>query len=545
AARIASEDLTRQVARLETAGLGVGDQARFVEESLTQQRAALVAAAHGMRADHEALAAEAESQMAQLREILTHAQGGAGEISEVAVRSADQLRHLLAQAADQLHEMAQAAAEERDLLSAGAAQSLGAVSELAARERELLERQVHECVDLLIAAADAAARAAAEHAQTARDRVDQLGEAAFTAGQRADAIFESRLNEARGLIEQSAQLVEEAGAKANSRLAEGLAATQATLAQTETLVSALDERLQALPQEAQARADAVRESIERSMEDLMASARRAAEETQSIDAAFQDRVRRNYEMLSEAVRLMGVVAGSAGSGGTGRVAHHTPYAPSPQPAAAQPVVPRPEAPTRPPVAERPAEPAPPLQAPPAASSQGAPDAGLRPRLKLTPTASDEEFKTVFDASGGRAPPAEPQGDSWTWKELLSSMDDKPADEGVLSDNLLNEIEGMGIDAVALLPRLRIDEIATAIQVGDTNAARSIVRRLAPAAIRRLARRMMTDRGFRGQADHFAKRYQGLVADAGASGDGNVATALLSSDQGRAYLLIDAAAGETA
>ena len=73
----------------------------------------------------------------------------------------------------------------------------------------------------------------------------------------------------------------------------------------------------------------MRESVERSIGDLLDSARRTAEETQAIDAAFQDRVRRNYDMLSEAVRLMGVVAGAAG--GAPRAAAPRPAA---QPAAA-------------------------------------------------------------------------------------------------------------------------------------------------------------------------------------------------------------------
>ena len=534
AARMAAEDLTRQVARLETAGLGVGDQARIVEETLTQQRAALVAVAHGMRADHEALAAEAETQMAQLREILVHARSGAGEISEGAMEAADRLRHAIAQAADQLRQISETAAEERDMLSAGAAQSLGAVSEMAAREREALERQVRESIDALIAATEQAAAAAAEQAQIAREKVDQLGEAAFAAGQKADAIYDSRLSEARGLIEQSAELVNEAGARANSRLAESLATTQATLNQMENLLGELDKRLDRLPADAEARAETVRESIEKGMDALMASARRAAEETQSIDAAFQDRVRRNYEMLSEAVRLMGVVAGAAGTVGGARPSPAAPQPPAPRPApvAAAPLEPRPAPPRAP-------------EPPPAERLPSAAEAGLRPRLKLTPTATDEEFKTVFESASGREP-AEPAGDSWTWKELLSSMDDPAAaDDGAGDDALLNEIDGMGIDAVALLPRSRIDEVTAAMGNGDPGAGRAMVRRVAPAALRRLSRRMMTDRAFRAHVERFATRYRGLLADAVGQRNGVVVSALLGSDLGRAWLLLDAAASETA
>src|SRR5580693_1235521 len=87
-ARVAGEDLSRQVARLETASLGVGDQVRVLEEGLTEQRAALVATAHGMRADHEAYSTEAESQVAKLAEILADARAGAGEMTESAASTA-------------------------------------------------------------------------------------------------------------------------------------------------------------------------------------------------------------------------------------------------------------------------------------------------------------------------------------------------------------------------------------------------------------------------------------------------------------------------
>jgi hypothetical protein len=534
AARVAGEDLSRQVARLETASLGVGDQVRVVEEGLTEQRAALVAAAHGMRADHEAFATEAETQRAQLTEVMVHARNGASELAETSERSAEALRQLIAAASDQLREMSESTAEERDLFSAAAAQSLGAISEIALRQREAIEQQTHEAIDALAQSAEEARRAAEEHGQIVREKVDQLSEAAFSAGQKADAAFEARLEQARAMIEQSAKMVEDAGARSNARLGEGVDAARGALAELEGLLGEIDARVARLPDAAQAQAEAVRESIGRNMEDLMASARRAAEETQSIDAAFQDRVRRNYDMLSEAVRLMGVVAGGASS------ARSTPPRPAPAPA---------------PNAAPPKD----LQESPAHARREAapnegliPPAGLRPRLKLTPTASDEEFKTVFEAAGGReapepaAPPAGGAGasDSWTWKELLSSMDEgmgeSLGDDKSLADTLLAEISTMGIDAGALLPRTRIDQIAAAIQAGEPNAGREIVRRLAPAAVRRLARRMMSDRAFQGQADRYVRRYEVMIRETAGEGQSFVAAALLGSDQGRAYLLFDAA-----
>jgi len=304
------------------------------------------------------------------------------------------------------------------------------------------------------------------------------------------------------------------------------------LAQLERLLGDIDARVAGLPGAAQAQVDAVRQSVERNIGELTASARRAAEETQAIDAAFQDRVRRNYEMLSEAVRLMGVVAGASGGGtrSTVRPAELSTAA-TPPAGEVQPRAPRHE---EPPLADSP-----------------------RPRLRLTPTASDEEFKAVFDSAGGRearepAAPAQAAAgapDGWTWKDLLSSMDKGPAagpddigpdDDQSLADTLLAEIGTLGIDARALLPRMRIDQIAAAIRAGEPRAGRDLVRRLAPAAVRRLARRMLSDSAVRGQADRYVRRYQAMIAETAADDKSFVTSALLGSDQGRAYLLFDAA-----
>ena len=105
--------------------------------------------------------------------------------------------------------------------------------------------------------------------------------------------------------------MEEAGQRSVERIESGLAATRLILADLERLLVDIDRRVESLPEEAQARAESVRAAVERGVGDLTAAARHAAEESQAIDAAFQERVRRNYEVLSEAVSLMGRVAGSA------------------------------------------------------------------------------------------------------------------------------------------------------------------------------------------------------------------------------------------
>jgi hypothetical protein len=343
--------------------------------------------------------------------------------------------------------------------------------------------------------------------------VDQLSEAAFAAHQKADGIFESRLKDARDLIEQSAQMVEQAGAVTAQRLEQGAQAARGALADLERLLDEVDRRAVQLPEMAMGRVEEVRVSVEQSMDDLMAAARRAADETQTIDAAFQERVRRNYDMLSEAVKVMGVVAGAAGAAAPALAAASRPSR-SPLPSAIEH-----------PAAEEP-----------------------RARLKLTPTATDEEFRSVFDTAGGRGPATPPAGEGpdgpWSWRDLLTSIDGDESDSETLAERMASEIAGMGIDPAALLPRGRIDEIAMAVQTRDAQGAREIVRRLAPAAIRRLVRRLFSDAAMRGQSDRFLQRFGGMIEEAAERDRGGLLVAtLLASDGGRAWLLLDAAAGD--
>ncbi|MDQ0462328.1 hypothetical protein QO010_000076 [Caulobacter ginsengisoli] len=533
AARVAAEDLSRQIGRLETAGIGVGDQMRLVEEGLTEQRASLVTAAHAIRADQEDFAAQAETRAAQLAEYMTAATNSATDLSEKSTRSAEMLRQLIGDAATRLGEITAAAQAERESIARQTAESLGKVADIASQERSALEAEMKASIDALAGSAEAARSAAEGHAQAAQGRVDQLNEAAFAAHQKADAIFEARLNDARELIEQSAQMVEQAGSRAAQRLEESVAAVSATLSGLEKMLTEVESRTDSLPAQAQGRVEAIKDSVERGIDELMDAARRTAEETQAIDSAFQERVRRNYDMLSEAARLMGAVAGGASSAAPAirreapepRVSEHR----GPEHRGMEALV----SPVREPT--------------------------TRQRLRLTPTATDEEFRSVFDAAGGREPAAPPAardaapaagpatiGDAWSWKDLLQTIDDTPDDAEGLAERLVAEIEAMGIDPIALLPKPKIDEIAAAVQTRDGRGAREVVKRLAPAAIRRLVRRLFSDAALRGQAERYLRRFTGMLDEAAERDRGGLlVAALLSSDGGRAYLLLDAAAGDLA
>jgi hypothetical protein len=570
--RVAAEDLGRQIIRLETASGGVGQQLQALEEGLTQQRAALVTVAHGLRAEQEDFSLLAESRTAQLAQFLGAASVDVTALNDATAAGASSLSALIGEARARFGELAEAASAERDAFAQGAEGTLKTMQEAGAREREHLEAAMHSTIEALSAAAVEAREAADVHAEAARARVDLLNEAAFAAGQTADQVFEARLTQAQGLIEHAAQLVEDAGQKTAARLEAQVAAARDAMGQLNALIDDVTARAARLPEETGARAHEIKAAVEQGLDELLTSARRAAEETQAIDQAFQERVKRNYEMLSEAVQLMGVVA----SGGQGAAAlqRSSPAdrARSRVEAAAQQALARPAPSLAPPTARTPAEAPSPSPELPVTAGEPAAEAPLRGRLKLTPTASDDEFKAVFEAASGQPAPAATDDGGWTWKELLNTLDGDatPADGASASappvtsnaspevaaaapaesaqpasgDDLFDEIVTMGIDPNALLPKGRIEEIAAAVQTGDAAGAREVVRTLAPAAIRRIARRMLADPNFRARAQTLTVRYGEAVAEASQRDrQGFQAAALLGVNAGRAYLLLDAAAGQ--
>jgi hypothetical protein len=571
AARTAGEDLTRHIARLETAGVGVTDQVRAVESGLTEQRTALITLTQTLKTDHEGFADQAEAHAAKLSEFIDQARASSEELSDRALKGGESLRALMADAADQFRDLTETAKAEREEFGQSTLQSLETVSHAAAQQRAQLETQTRAAIEALGVAAEETRAAAASHAAAAREQVDQLSEAAFSAGQKANQVFEARLSEARALVEQSSEMVDQAGAATAKRLEEGAAAARASLAALQEMMTEIDKRAAQLPANAQGQIEMVRQAVSEGLEELTAQARRTAEEAQAIDAAFQDRARRNFEMLGEAVRLMGASAAMP----------QAPLAPLPAASAGPPRAPRPRvdkalespepalpsAPDAPKaVAAAPAQeddldvdlddlmepaPAPARAKDPAAiapAPSAVPDPGLRPRLKLTPTATDEEFSAVFEAAGGAAdaPEPAPDGESWTWKDLLASIDGAETDGERLQDVLGDDLAQMGIDPAKLLPKARIDEIAAAVQTGDLDGAREVVKRLAPAATRRIARRLLTDEAVKRNAQVYVRRYQTLVDDAVVRDpEGFLMATLLGDEAGRIYLLLDAAAGDAA
>lgn len=515
AARTAGEDLNRHVARLESAGAVVSEQVRSVEAGLSEQRLALIAAGQMLKSDHAAFAADAGLQTSRLEDMVRQATTTAEAVSAQANAGGQALQHLLSTATLQLRDIAETAKAEREEFGQSTLHALDAVSTAATEQRRQFEVQTREVIDALAASAEAARTAAGDHAASARQQVDELSETAFAAGQTANQMFEARLEQARALIAYSTQMLDESGASALQRLESGAKAARSTLEDLANLLADIEARALKLPQEAQAQSNTLRVALADSLTDAQTQARETIEETRAYEVALQARVQEALEALNEASR---------------------------------------QANKPPPVLKSELLPTPPSDPLPISGAELADTLGLRNRIRLTPTASDKEFSAVFEAAGG--PPAlidsedededKPvaEGEEWTWKDLLASLDGPGATDEGLEIMLAAELADMGVDPETLLPRARIVEIAAALQTGDLTGSREVVCKLAPAATRRIARRLFTDDNVKQRAEVFVHRYRTLLAETVARDpEGELLAKRLDEAGGRLFLLLDAAAGD--
>jgi hypothetical protein len=249
------------------------------------------------------------------------------------------------------------------------------------------------------------------------------------------------------------------------------------------------------------------------------AAKKVAEETLAIDARFQERVRKNYQALGEAVRQLEQVASVTKATLAAQVAAKdavTQTSTAPRPAL-----------------QRPSPPRPPVQPP-------GPTEAERPRLRLTPTESDTQVSSVFD----RARPIAAKEDPVSWKDLLTAIDDKPVDDEQLADQMVQEIRLLQIDTPNMLPRPQIDEIAALINKNDLRDARNRVKQAAGSIVQQLARRLASNPALSAKVRRFVSRQSAVLASAAARDrDGFLTATLLANEQGRVFLLMEAALSE--
>jgi hypothetical protein len=115
----------------------------------------------------------------------------------------------------------------------------------------------------------------------------------------------------------------------------------------------------------------------------------------------------------------------------------------------------------------------------------------------------------------------------------------------LEERITAAIRRMGVDPNALLPRSRVEEAAQAVAGRDPDRARQIVRRVAPAAVRSVSRRVLTDPDLRADAEAYVRAFSRDLAHRAGANDGPGILTRLTSDGGRAFMLLDAAVGDLA
>jgi hypothetical protein len=401
---------------------------------------------------------------------------------------------------------------EADGFDAATKMALDRFEALAAEARDVLVEETRAALNALQATAEESREAASHAAEQARIRAERLGEALFDAAQKADQAADARIDSARKIVIETTGLVDVAGDRALERLELTVERMTSALTRIDETIGDLDERAARMPEETQKRVEAVRASVEEGLDALAAASRKAAADTEALDVGFQERVRRNYDMLTEAVRLMGVVSGDA------------------------------------PVLRR-REPVPAVGTDAAGSDVGRlPKArgdeprspGLRGRLKLEPMAGSEaltsdglDWNDLVDDGPGEAP-----------LDLETPAMPAEASEA-LEERIVAAIRRMGVDPNALLPRARVEEAAHALAGRNPDGARQIVRRVAPAAVRSVSRRVLTDPDLRTDAEAFVRGFSRDLATRAAAGDGAGLLGRLASAGGRAFMLLDAAVGDLA
>lgn len=517
AARVAADDLARQTLRLENAGSGVAEQIQSVEEGLGQQRAALVTAAYALRTDQEDFSAQVESQRAQLTEQLSATRAVTDELGVTSARTTESIKDLVEAATDQFRALVEMSQREADGFDSATKLALDKFENLAAEARDALVEETRRALAALQATAEDSRSAAADAAEQAQVRADRLGEALFEAAQKADQAADARVDSARRIVAETSGLVDETGQRALEQLETTVERMNAALARIDAAMGDLDERASRLPEEAQKRVELVRASVEEGLAALSAASQKAAADTEALDAGFQERVRRNYDMLTEAVRLMGVVSGDSPT-----TRRREALAANAEPAPETPPRARPEQPDR---------------------SEEPRGFGLRGRLKLAPMP-------------GSTVPNQPEKDRLGWSDLEDGGPGEPpldldtpvmpasGEEG-LEERITAAIRRMGVDPNALLPRARVEEAAQAVAAGDPDRARQIVRRVAPAAVRSVSRRVLTDADLRSDAEAFVRAFSRDLSGRAAADDGPGVLGRLTSDGGRAFMLLDAAIGDLA
>ena len=384
-------------------------------------------------------------------------------------------------------------------------------------------------------AADEARQQASQQMVDNQRHLDSVRQTAFEASKDADDFVHTRMTDARALIEQSAGLLDETGAKIQERFGRLAAACADQARAVEDLLDGLDRRLESLPQETDARAQAIESALADTLKRLTEAGRKAADETAALDTAFQDRLRASYSALGEVVQRLGGLSGVLG-------APRQPVVPASAtlPPVVQPTPVASEAPAMPlertlpqPLRTVP-QPAAPMPVTTEQNAAGAPAPqslfvfGQPPLprfgLKITSPVpiEDDPFE---DLEIGRPPPAAGGNEgSWSWKQVLSTLDAKGAKAE--TGRIANLVRELSLEAA--IPDRDLEKLRTAAG-RSRDLGRRTTREVAPEEVRAMRRKLVSDPDLRGSIVRFVEERREAIAKG-----------RLIGNEARVYLVADAA-----
>ena len=273
---------------------GLKERSENLDAAYLKHRQRLNDASEALREEQEKIAAALDFHRAELDVMAKTAQEGAGALNEAASAGASAFRDAVDKALARANELASRVREETEH---AAGEHEAALARLVAAAQEAKE------------VSEAAIEAIEHQADIVSSKVEKTNEAAYEAARRSDEAFELRMAEADKLTKRAAKAADEAAETVRRRLEAVLTSARTETETVERHVESMTARLAEMPVMARDRAQEAADALRRGLDGLNAAAMAAAEEAQEIDAAFQARIRQNYELLSDFMLRMGTVAG--------------------------------------------------------------------------------------------------------------------------------------------------------------------------------------------------------------------------------------------
>lgn len=293
-AQSVSGSMEKRISELRDMSVQLDNQTGDLESAYKTHRTRLDEAGEALRQEQEKIAAALDFHRAELDVMARTAREGADALNSAAKQGAGTFSETVDAALARARSMAEDVRREAEKTSAAQQSALDALQQAAETASK---------------ASEAAGTALDEQTRLVATRIEDINEKAFEAARKADETFESRLKEAEKLTSRAALAADEAAESVKRRMETVLQAAQDESASIEREIEKLSNKLAELPESAQLRAKEASDALRRGLEGLNSAALAAAEEAQEIDAAFQSRIRQNYELLSDFMLKMGSVAG--------------------------------------------------------------------------------------------------------------------------------------------------------------------------------------------------------------------------------------------